>query len=398
MKLREEGFEALQWDVASGTAAAVARMAARFAAGSDDLAALVRAQQDTQNQLDAVERRLLHATSAPQRDSAEENQFHLQADNLRTELKGEDDQLAAKFPSYTQLANPKPVTLTEAQQLLRPDEALIEYSVGNKKSYVGIVGHDSYTIYPLTLTFNELATAVKALRAALDPAGAMSVPAFPAGIAYQLYQKLLGPAEASLKGIKRLYLVPDAALQSLPLGVLLTAKPDSDFISDAGALRAAAWLAKDYTVTVLPSISALKALQQFAQKSPAAQAFLGIGDPLLYGHPENEGDVGAAQIAQARGVGVKAVFRGDTVNVAALRDLPWLPETAGELETEAGLFKAGPDSLLLREHATVTAVKHADLADRRVIAFATHGLIAGELGIAEPGLVASAPGQSHGRR
>ena len=41
--------------------------------------------------------------------------------------------------------------------------------------------------------------------------------------------------------------------------------------------------------------------------------------------------------------------------------------------------------------ATVTAVKHANLADRRVIAFATHGLLAGDVGIAEPGLVMTPP-------
>ena len=39
----------------------------------------------------------------------------------------------------------------------------------------------------------------------------------------------------------------------------------------------------------------------------------------------------------------------------------------------------------------MTAVKHADLSSRRVIAFATHGLLAGDVGVAEPGLVLTPP-------
>ena len=53
---------------------------------------------------------------------------------------------------------------------------------------------------------------------------------------------------------------------------------------------------------------------------------------------------------------------------------------------------AGEDSLYLRERATETAVKSAPLKRARVISFATHGLISGELkGLAEPALVLTPP-------
>jgi CHAT domain-containing protein len=46
----------------------------------------------------------------------------------------------------------------------------------------------------------------------------------------------------------------------------------------------------------------------------------------------------------------------------------------------------------LREAATERAVRAADLSNQQIIAFATHGLLAGELeGVAEPGLVFTPP-------
>jgi CHAT domain-containing protein/tetratricopeptide (TPR) repeat protein len=393
-RLREEGFAALQWSKASDTAAAVGHMAARFATGSDALAALVRNLQDARDRLEAIEKRLLTAASqAPaKRDAAAEDRLRGQAAMLRQDLEKRDADLAAKFPAYVELANPKPIAIAEVQSLLAPDEGLIAFSLGAKESYVATVGHDRYDIKIVPVGSKALADAVKTLRGSLGPTDQNEVPPFEASAAYKLYQQLLAPVEASLQDIKRLYVVTDGALDSLPLGVLLTAPPAAETLSEAEALRAAPWLAKRYAVSVLPSISSLKALRQFARGSPAGKPFFGIGDPLLKDHPP-AGDKarGGKALALARGVAIKTAFRGDRVDTAQLRDLPSLPETADELEAEAKLFKAGEADLLLRGGATVTAVKHADLSDRRVIAFATHGLLAGDVGAAEPGLVMTPP-------
>jgi CHAT domain-containing protein len=136
----------------------------------------------------------------------------------------------------------------------------------------------------------------------------------------------------------------------------------------------------------------LKAFRQFTRGSAAPHPFMGIGDPLLKDHPPPEGQGrGVSTLAFGSAVPVKAVFRGTSVDVVALRNLPSLPETAGELEAEAKLFGANDNALLLRATATVTAVKRADLSKQRIIAFATHGLLAGDVGIAEPGLVLTPP-------
>ncbi len=56
-----------------------------------------------------------------------------------------------------------------------------------------------------------------------------------------------------------------------------------------------------------------------------------------------------------------------------------LPETADELRAVAEELGAGPEDIKLGEAATVTDVKHEPLDQYRVIYFATHALVAGEV-------------------
>src|SRR5205823_11175122 len=122
------------------------------------------------------------------------------------------------------------------------------------------------------------------LRAALDPELNAELRPFPAGAAYILYQKILARAEPQLAGVRRLLIVPNGALESLPLSVLVTKHPDREPESAADH-RALAWLARDYAMTVLPSVSSLRALRQLPRLASAAAPFLGVGDPVLPGSP-----------------------------------------------------------------------------------------------------------------
>ena len=57
------------------------------------------------------------------------------------------------------------------------------------------------------------------------------------------------------------------------------------------------------------------------------------------------------------------------------------------------MTRSGPHvSIHLRADASESTVKHAALADYRVVYFATHGLVAGEIkGLAEPSLALTLP-------
>ncbi len=390
--LTGEGFESGQLANATGAAAAVARMAARFAAGDDALAALVREQQDaTQDwrRLDAV---LVKAASRPpdERDEAAEAALRQERSALDARIKGLDARLATAFPQFAELSSPRPLSLSEAQALLGEDEALLTYSVWDEVSFVFAVRRDRVLARKVALGAEQLDKAVKALRKGLDPTGVRSLadlPSFDTSSAFGLYKIIFEPLEPLLDGARHVFVVPDGALQSLPLGVLVT-RENQGSVTDFAGNRQTQWLARKYAMTTLPSVSSLGSLRRFAKRAKASRPFLGIGDPKLRGKTGSNRGVALATLFTPRGV----------ADVDAVRRLASLPETAGELRSLARTLGSGEAALLLGTQATETRVKQAALADHRVLAFATHGLVAGDLtGLSEPALVLTPPATADAR-
>ena len=81
------------------------------------------------------------------------------------------------------------------------------------------------------------------------------------------------------------------------------------------------------------------------------------------------------------------------VSSADLGQLPRLPDTAVELASIAGALGLDPAKVLyLGKKANEQAVETADLSRYRIVDFATHGLVAGDLnGLTQPALALTAP-------
>lgn len=387
-----EGFEAGQLANATGAAAAIGRMAARFAAGNDALAVLIRGRQDATAGWRRLERALVNAASRPpeKRDRAREAALRRQQKALDDRINRSDAQLAESFPQFANLSSLKPVPLVETQALLADDEALLTYLVWDKLSFLFVVRRNSVDVRQIQLGAKALKDAVTRLRRALDPENIerlADLPPFDTALAFKLYQKLFAPAEPLLQGTRHVFVVPDGALQSLPLGVLVT-KHDSRGITGFSDYRRTPWLARKYAMTTLPSVSSLKALRRFARRSSATRPFLGIGDPKLQGETGSGRSVRLASLLTARGI----------ADVNQVRQLSSLPDSAGELRSLAQTLGAGDDALILGTEATETRIKRTALQGYKVLAFATHGLVAGELrGLSEPALVLTPPARGTGR-
>ena len=81
-------------------------------------------------------------------------------------------------------------------------------------------------MYQVEIGAEELRETVGLLRGRLTPQGVESFAdllarGFDGLAAFALYRKLFAPAEPLLEGARHVFVVPDDALQSLPLGVLL---------------------------------------------------------------------------------------------------------------------------------------------------------------------------------
>ena len=250
---------------------------------------------------------------------------------------------------------------------------MVVYLAGSNTTWLWAVRANSAQMYKLDITADELAREVAFLRGFLDPDANPSLKPFPARRAHRLYQRILAPAEPIIRGAHNLIIVPDGALDSLPLSVLVSEAPARDPVNAADH-RNVHWLAADYATSVLPSIASLHALRTFARPSRASSPFFGVGNPSLGGSQQ-------APREQTRGAvsGVGPVladrlpterprsFREPGALAQALQALPSLPETATELQAIARIEGASKDDLLLGNRATEPELGASSLDRYRII-------------------------------
>ena len=147
--------------------------------------------------------------------------------------------------------------------------------------------------------------------------------------------------------------------------------------------RNTAWLVRQFAISVLPSLSSIKDLRAIASKPTAPLPFIGFGDPTF------SGTGGTARSVTAL---ANLCRDGALMDMEMLRGLPRLPETAEELRQMARTLGAGADSVVLGAEASERRVRSTDLSQYRVIAFATHGLLPGDLQCkTEPALALTPP-------
>ena len=165
------------------------------------------------------------------------------------------------------------------------------------------------------------------------------------------------------------------------------------------------WLARSHAVTLVPSSSALQTLRKLPPGKSSRQELIAFGDP--YFNQEQANEAASQDTVKVADAGGSNVTRGlplkrrnspqlDKADSAQLGMLPRLPDTSAELKSIAAALQSDPSKVLnLGKDANEQKVKSMDLSGFKVIAFATHGLIPGELdGLTQPALALSAPGLS----
>jgi CHAT domain-containing protein/Tfp pilus assembly protein PilF len=426
-KLGREALVTAQWARQSAAAAAVQQMGLRFAAGTDALAALVRERQDLSTFWRDRDKALIEALSKPegQRDATRMAAIRRQIVETESALAANAVRLSAEFPEYAALASPRPLKAEEAQSILGPQEALVFFLTGDEESYVFALTHDGFVWKTIPLGREAMAQKIATFRGGLDVdalrrglervectqaeadrrglsrmecAQTGERKLFDLGLAHELYETLLGPVEGLIKDKRHLIVVPSGALTALPFHLLVTEKPavavpQVNSPGDLAAYRDAAWLLKRHAVSVLPSVASLKALRVLARNDEAKEPLVGFGDPVF--NAEEEGRPGAEQRSVVATRSYTEFWKGVDIDRSMLsKALPRLPDTATELRAVAQNLGASPNSVHLRADASEATVKRAPLADYRVVYFATHGLVAGEIkGLAEPSLALSLPKQ-----
>lgn len=270
-------------------------------------------------------------------------------------------QLRIHSPNYAALTQPQPLTLPEIQQQVLDDETvLLEYSLGEQRSYVWAVSRQGIASYELPPKA-EIEAAVSDFRRAITSPRQRTDLAAMSGAIANLSQKVLAPVAQHL-GDKRLVVVADGALQYIPFAALSTS---ADYKP----------LMLDREVVTLPSASTLAVLRQSPKKTATpTKTLASIADPVFAKDDERLQDV-----IEPRGI--LAANRPDTLLLASARDLGLsipparLPGTEREAQAILSLVPESERMQAFGFDANRQLATSRDLEGYRLLHFATHGFL-----------------------
>jgi CHAT domain-containing protein len=394
-------------DAAHGasTARALIESTARATIADPALAEIVRRFQNTRLQITALQSSLADILAHPigEQDAAGSTGLRTEIAQLsraRTSLRQE---IAQRFPDYARLVDPPPTTFDDVRKSLRAGEALVATHTAKDRLFLWAVPKNGQAaLATVPLGDSDLQGMVAVLRRALNPNVSKigDIPSFDVALAYKLYATLLKPVEAGWKGAKTLIVVPDNVLAQIPWALLVTAPAETPHGVSGEALFAGykrvPFLVRQVAVAQLPSVAALGTLRALPPGNASRRQFVGFGDPWFNlqeaAEAKSEQPVQVAGLDQ-RGFSLRAPPATEKLKSADLSILPRLPDTAVEVREVAAALKADlQQDVFLGAAANEQQVQTMRLDDRRVVMFATHGLLPGDLdGLTQPALALSAP-------
>jgi len=410
---RTQAFEALQEATAGTTTSALARGAADRVARQSGAGPLLARRQALTTQITQVTRALLYDGLAGQAYTDASYKQRRLADQ-REQV---DRQIAAAAPDYFALIRPRPLDLAQAQALLGPDEAALIAVPSAFGTHVFVVTREGLAWHRADLPEDKLNRHVRRLLwdvggnvdatpqefEAWSKEGQGAFP-FDRRTAHLLYRELVAPVAARFENKRHLFVIGGGALSSLPFAMLVTEPPQGQD-GNPDDLRGTNWLNDRIALLQLPSLQSLQLLRLVAQRGAAkgGDGLLGYGDPVLLGQATSRGlaDARARTRSATLPPGITFVADGSKrplADVERLRLLARLPGTAVELAAMQREFGDSAVRLRMADEATEARFKREKLTGLSVLAFATHGLLAGEArelgGWEEPGLVLTPPEQA----
>lgn len=398
---------------------AVAGSALRAAAGTPELGAKIKQVQDADEELEAVYKNLIAQRSAPPEKQLPQVIASMEARIATLKRQQERDlvDIRRQFPQYDDLVNPRPASLATTRKALHNNEALLSIYVTPVGTYswaTGASGELKFHYSPKGKAW--VADQVKRLRTAVDLSNAPPPEAmhFDLEAASALYQELLAPVEGAWANADTLLVVANESLGQIPFSLLPTA-PTPEGKPEAGVAlsqyRTTPWLVRKVAVAYLPSISALVTLRALPADHAQRAPFLGFGDPDFGNHAAAAPSRGIKYAARNLVVSHAPTWDENATNADApppstAANTGWqnvelapLPDTRDEIIAIATALAADPKKdAYFGSQANVPTVMNADLKRRRIVAFATHGLVAGDLpGLDQPALALSPrPGKDLG--
>jgi CHAT domain-containing protein/tetratricopeptide (TPR) repeat protein len=371
-------------------------------------ATLIERERTLAKQLDDKAQQLAQATKPEQAATLKQELSQLENDLERAQVA-----IRNANPHYAALVQPQPLKLREIQAQLDADTLLLEYALGDERSYMWAITRDSLASYELpkgelierdARQVYELLTARSTRERGESDAErqervSQAEAKLPAA-ASSLSQTLLAPVTAQL-GNKRLVIVADGALQYIPFAMLpdpSAASRQSSVAKNNGQRTTGNGqpLIVSHEVVSLPSASSLAVQRaELAGRQPAPKMLAVIADPVFDRTDErfksatiqtsDKQQVQTVTADDARSIEHLAENSGDKAGVTTVRMvIPRLPFTRQEANQLMALAPKGSSFEAIDFQATRATALDPALSQYRYIHIATHGLLDTE----RPGLSA----------
>jgi CHAT domain-containing protein/Tfp pilus assembly protein PilF len=347
--------------------------------------------------------RLLNGKRTPEQEAAVARELKDLSDDyeqVRAEIR-------AHSPRYAALTQPSALTVKELQgEILDEETLLLEYSLGEERSYLWVIGRHSLTSYELPkraviegaarqvyegLTARNQSPADEADEQKRRAGALKAESAYPEAAA-RLSQMLLAPAAQHL-GTKRLLIVADGPLQYIPFGALF--QPVTNV---AGSESRYTPIVVAHEIVMLPSASTLAVLRREAEarrsetRTASAKTIAVLADPVFnpndprvrlkesVAHVKVSTETSTAESQQKVSVeGTRAATSAQDVErsagesgVNAFARLRFSREEAESIKQAAA--SAGAMEIVDFD-ANKKVATSAAFGNHRIIHFATHGLI-----------------------
>jgi CHAT domain-containing protein len=301
---------------------------------------------------EAAARRALDQAARAGQGAAEIRRLTEDYEAVRADIRRQD-------PRYATLTEARPLTLAQMQALLDPETVLLEYALGEGRSYLWVVSSDALDVHELPARdlVEAAALDLRERIAVRPPAGGRGT----AAASQRLADLVLSPAAGRLASARRLLVVADGALQAIPFGALPL--PGATPVQPIVASR---------EVVSLPSASVLAAIRTEVTARPRAPRQVAVlADPVF--------ETSDPRVPARRRTGTPAP--PSRVLERALEDsdlrgrIPRLPFTRREAAAAAGAVR-GPGILSALDFAASReAALAGGLSEYRIVHFASHGLL-----------------------
>jgi CHAT domain-containing protein len=312
---------------------------------------LLAKERDLQAKLDIAETqrvKILGENPTPAQATAADKQVSA----LLKQYQDLQAQIRTTSPQYAALTQPQALTLAQIQKLLDPDTVLLEYSLGEKRSYLWAVTANSLDSYELPPQQEIETIAKQYYQLVTDKRPGLKKQSL-AKTATNLSNILLKPVAGQI-GKKRLVVVGDGALQYIPFAALPVNNTP---------------LLIEHEIVSLPSASTIDVLRrELTGRKPAPKTVAILADPVF---TKDDARVKTATSIPASDKNSLLQRSANQSGVSFAR----LPGTRQEAEQILALVPAKETSQTFDFAADRAAVTSPNLSQYKIIHFATHGIL-----------------------